>query len=140
MLNKISMGRASRISGFTLIELMIVVVIVSVLLAIALPAYQNQVIRANRSAAQAEMMDIASRQQQFLLSNRSYMDKTTLETNGFVLDPDVSSNYTYTLTVGVATVPSYLITFMPSGGFQASDPDMSLNDLGTGTPTRFWER
>ena len=58
--------------GFTLIELMIVVAIVSILIMVVLPGYQNQVMRGHRSAAKAEMLEIANRQQQFLLANRAY--------------------------------------------------------------------
>ena len=64
--------------GFTLIEIMIVVVIVTILMAIALPAFRNQIIRGHRAAAQSEMMDLANREQQFLLANRAYADKTTI--------------------------------------------------------------
>ena len=88
-----------RDAGFTLVELMIVVVIVGILVTVALPAFQNQVIRGNRTAAQAEMLDIANRHQQFLLSNRTYMDKTMLEASGYSLDPDVARHYVYTITL-----------------------------------------
>ena len=44
-------------TGFTLIELMTVVVIVAVLLLVALPAYQNYMLRAHRAAAKAEMLE-----------------------------------------------------------------------------------
>ena len=46
---------------------MIVVVIIGILAAIALPNYRQYVIRSNRTAAQAQMLEIANRQQQFLL-------------------------------------------------------------------------
>ncbi len=125
--------------GFTLTELMVVVVIVAVLLAIALPAFQNQVRRSNRTAAQAEMMAIANLQQQYLLSNRSYMDKTTLEATGYVLDPDVDRNYNYDITINLATVPTYTIEFEAKGS-QTADGDLTLNEQGVGTPAAKWDR
>ncbi len=52
--------------GFTFVELMITVAIIGILVAIALPSYRQYILRGNRAAAQAEMMDIANREQQFL--------------------------------------------------------------------------
>ena len=56
--------------GFTLIELMIVIVIVAVLLAVALPAYQDSVIKSNRSAGRGILLDVASRQEQYFINNK----------------------------------------------------------------------
>ena len=66
--------------GFTLIELMIVVAIIGILAAVAYPSYQDHIRKGNRSAAQAFMMDVAQRQQSYLLNNRSYA--TTLAALG----------------------------------------------------------
>ena len=126
----------NREAGFTLAELMIVVVIVGILMAIALPTFQNQVIRSKRTAAQAEMLDIANRQQQYLLSNRTYMDKATLEASGYSLDPDVAKNYSYTIALGTIT---YTVTFTPSGA-QSKDGPLTLNEQGAGTPASKWDR
>ena len=51
----------SYISGFTLIELMIVVAIIGILAAIAYPSYQGYVERVNRADMMTEMQQIASR-------------------------------------------------------------------------------
>lgn len=125
--------------GITLIELMIVIVIVGILVGVALPAYQNQVIRGNRTAAQAVMLDIANRQQQRFLSDRSYADKAALESSGFTLDPDVARNYTYTITLGTGAVPTYVMTFTATGR-QAKDGNLTLNEQGVGTPVEKWDR
>jgi type IV pilus assembly protein PilE len=126
----------SREAGFTLAELMIVVVIVGILMAIALPTFQNQVMRSKRTAAQAEMLDIANRQQQYLLSNRSYMDEATLEASGYSLDPDVAKNYNYSIALGTMT---YTVTFTPFGA-QSEDGPLALNEQGAGTPASKWDR
>jgi len=60
--------------GFTLIELLIVVAIIGVLSAIAIPAYQSSIIKSKRSVAVAALMDLANRQEQFFLNNRTYTD------------------------------------------------------------------
>jgi len=123
--------------GFTLIELMITVAIVGILSAIAYPSYTQYMIRANRAAAQAEMMDIANRQQQFLLTNRSYASQATLQASGYALPSDVSSKYTYVIAVGTGVVPSYTLTFTPTGT-QASDGNLVINSEGVKTPAEKW--
>jgi len=123
--------------GFTLIELMVVVMIVGILAAIVYPSYTQHVVKANRVAAQAQMMDIASRQQQFLLANRSYASKIELEASGYSLPADVSARYSYAVTLGADAVPSYTITFTPSGS-QTDDGALTLNNEGVKTPAAKW--
>ncbi len=126
--------------GFTLIELMIAVAIIGILAAIAIPNYSEYVIRANRSAAQSEMMDIANREQQFLLADRAYADKATLVASGYSVPADVAAKYTYTVTPdNTATPPTYIITFTPIvGSSQASDGALTLNSAGAKTPIAKW--
>jgi type IV pilus assembly protein PilE len=111
-------------SGFTLIELMMVIAIVAILLAIALPAYQNQLIRGHRAAAKSEMMDIANRQQQFLLANRNYT-ATLSDLGGYVLPQDVAAKYSELVTLGGGAVPSYSMTFTAIGS-QTSDGNLTI--------------
>ena len=129
--------RARPSYGFTLIELMITVAIVAILASVAYPSYQQYVIRSNRAAAQAQMLDIANRQQQFLLANRAYATKTVLESSGYVLPSEVAGRYTYDVPVGTAAVPSFTITFTPRGT-QAADGALTLNSAGQKTPADKW--
>lgn len=125
--------------GFTLIELMITVAIVGLLAAVAYPSYTRYVIKAHRSAAQAQMLDIANRQQQFLLSNRAYATKAALTSSGYVLPSDVGARYGYDITVGTGTVPSYVITLTPvAGSSQVSDGVLTLNSEGVKAPAEKW--
>lgn len=67
----------SRQDGYTLIEILIVVAILGILAAIAIPSYQNSILAANRSVAQAALLDLANRQEQFYLDNRTYTTDMT---------------------------------------------------------------
>jgi type IV pilus assembly protein PilE len=129
----------SKTSGFTLIELMITVAIVAILAAVAFPGYTQYVIRSKRSAAQAQMMDIANRQQQFLLANRNYADKTALTASGYALPSDVSVNYGYDIVVSTTGAPGFTLTLTPQPqGGQASDGPLTLNNAGVKTPAGKW--
>lgn len=124
-----------RQRGFTLIEVMIVVAIVAILAMVAFPSYQQYMIRAKRSAAQAEMMAISNLEQQFLLANRTY---TT--TPSYTLSTEVAANYTSVITVdNTATPPTFTITFTPQGA-QATDGALTLTNTGVKTPPDKWLR
>lgn len=129
--------RKGRQHGFTLIELMITVAIIGILAAVAYPSYMSHIIKSNRAAAKVQMLDIANREQQFLLANRAYATKTVLETSGYGLPSAVSSKYSYDITVGTDTVPSYTITFTAVNQ-QTSDGDLTLNSEGVKTPLSKW--
>lgn len=119
--------------GFTLIELMIVVALVAILAAVALPSYQEQIRRGNRAAAQSEMMDIANREQQFFLANRQYSNALC------VIPSEINGKYTCAIAVdNDATPPTFAITFTATGS-QAVDGNLGLNSLGVKTPAGKWK-
>ncbi len=126
--------------GFSLIELMVTVAIIGILAAIALPSYRQYIVRANRSAAQAQMMDLASREQQFLIAERTFADTAKFTSSGYTLPGDVSSKYAYAVTVdNAATPPIFTITFTPIvGGPQANDGTLTLTSTGVKSPAGKW--
>lgn len=63
-----------RKSGFTLIELMIVVAVIGILAAIAYPSYMESVRRSNRAEAKVELMDISQRLQRCYSSYARFND------------------------------------------------------------------
>ena len=64
-------------SGFSLLELMIVVAIIAIISAVAYPSYMQFVVDAKRTTATSVLMQVADRQQQFFMDNKRYTDDLT---------------------------------------------------------------
>lgn len=60
--------------GFTLIELMIVIVVVGILFFVAIPTYQQYVLKSNRSVARGKLLDVVARMEQYFSNNRIYIE------------------------------------------------------------------
>jgi type IV pilus assembly protein PilE len=125
-----------KVNGFTLIELMIVVAIVGVLAAIAIPSYQNYVMQSRRSEAQATMMSLALNEEKYRANNSAYADHT-------VVAIGVANSTYYTFTI-VASANAYTISATPQGA-QAGDSCgiLTLDQAGskgqTGSATQCWK-
>ncbi|MET3105393.1 type IV pilus assembly protein PilE [Oxalobacteraceae bacterium GrIS 2.11] len=59
-------------SGFTLIELMVVLIILAIIVAVAIPAYTSNVLTSHRSDAKTGLLDLATREEKFFSINNSY--------------------------------------------------------------------
>ena len=120
-----------KAAGFSLLELMIVIVIVAILAAVAYPSYQQHIVRTNRAAAQQYLLEVSSLQHQFILDNRSYA--TTLATLGSSPATAISDNYTVTIS-GVnntASPPTFNLQAAPkSGTTQEGSDTLTVNHLG----------
>jgi prepilin-type N-terminal cleavage/methylation domain-containing protein len=77
MLNEFA-HQGSDESGFTLIELMIVVAIVAILAAVSIPAYFNHLSRSRQSNAINELMQIRAAQEMYFAENGDFADKIGL--------------------------------------------------------------
>jgi type IV pilus assembly protein PilE len=104
---------------------------------VAYPSYTSYVRKGVRSSAQAQMMDIANRQQQFLLANRAYVDYAALTASGYSLPTELTGKYTPSVTVGTSTVPAFTVTFT-AAGTQLVDGDLTLNSEGQKSPIGKW--
>lgn len=58
--------------GFTLVELLIVIVIVSILAALAIPSYRQYVMRTHRTIAKVALQDLFTRQESYAVDHKSY--------------------------------------------------------------------
>jgi type IV pilus assembly protein PilE len=105
------------VQGFTLIELMIVVLIVGVLAAVAVPSYQKYTRKAHRTEAETFMMTLAQLEQQYFLDSRTYA--STIAALNTTTPTSVQSNYTLSITPQ-GTPPGFTISATPQGG-QAAD-------------------
>jgi type IV pilus assembly protein PilE len=92
--------------GVTLMELMIVVVIISILTAIAYPSYRQYVAKAKRNEAKSCLLQIATLQERFYLQNNTY---TTDMTNlGFAAaGNNLTDSGTYICNVPVANANTF---------------------------------
>ncbi|MEM1141992.1 MAG: type IV pilin protein [Pseudomonadota bacterium] len=128
----------SRNPGFTLIELMIVLVVIGVLLMVGLPSYQNSVVRSSRSDAQGTLMGFAQAMERFYNQNYSYDGAaaggtTTGAPDGSVF-PDqapLDGQVYYNLTIEAADDAGFTIRATPiAGSRQDGDGIIELDSLG----------
>ena len=120
-----------RNRGFTLIELMIVVVIVAILAVIVFPSYTRQVQKARRAQAKADLTELATGLEREFTNNRSFSGYTL----GFTTSPRDGNVVAYNIA-GVIGTNAYVLTATAAGP-QASDlcGNLTLDQTGARTHT-----
>lgn len=100
----------SRAAGFSLIELMIVVLVIGIISAVAYPSYQTYVVKGKRAEGRAALLRAAQNQERFFTTNNSYTtDLNAAGTNAFSGDNLASSAYTLQVTPGGAGIATSFI-------------------------------
>jgi type IV pilus assembly protein PilE len=113
-------------SGFSLIELMIVVVIATILAAIAIPSYNSQIRKSRRTEAKTALADLASREERYFATQNFYTnDPVALKYVASGAWPVAIGNYYSISSVAVtqaaasptATTPgTYTLQITPTAG------------------------
>jgi type IV pilus assembly protein PilE len=115
--------------GFTLIELVIVVLIVAILAAVAIPSYRRYVIRAHRVDAQTALVDVAAREERFYYTKNAYSANLTSDLNGSA----TMAGDRYTIEVASASSSAFVVKATAQGDQAKNDAacaTLTLNNLG----------
>lgn len=108
----------ARQSGFTLIELMVVVAVIAILGAIAYPSYQAHINKSRRADAQVGLVELAQFMERHYTSNGGYLSNGNAGVAPalpFTSTPKGSANSFYTLSLdeGVLTAQAYVLQAVP---------------------------
>lgn len=134
--NRFASRRAA--TGFTLVEVIIVVLIISVLAAIAYPAYQDSVVKSRRNAAKACVMEATQFMERFFTTNNLTYVGAPAAWAGCAAGTDVTNHYTVTPVVVPANPRAYTVTATPRGLQLAKDTycgTLGINNTGVKTRT-----
>ena len=150
------MKHTSNRKGFSLVELMIVVTIVGVLVALALPSYTRYARKANRGEAQQLLLNWANNQEIWRATHTSYTGGA-VQGDGTQLPIPTHAKYNFFVRATASSPPvvGNCVTVAPTGnvyvliacpqGDQANDEDkgvacnpLTLNQSNAKTPAECW--
>ncbi len=107
--------KANWLKGFTLIELMIVILIIGIIAAIALPAYQDYAKQARRADAKTSLLEVQLAQEKYRANNPTFTtDMTDLGYAGATNQPSKEGYYILDIP-SAASASTYTITAQPTG-------------------------
>jgi type IV pilus assembly protein PilE len=124
--------------GFSLVELMVVVVVMGLLSTLVYPSYVEYIARGARGDAVAGIMRVANLQEQFYLDNRGF--ETDMTRLGLPADPFIVDNRLYQIDTTVVA-GEYTVTATALGVQASRDTacaTISLTSAGVKSPTECW--
>ena len=120
---------ASPRLGFTLVELMVAVAVLTLLVAIALPAYNEQVSRSRRTAVQTELMEDANYLQRYYSANSTY--STATPANLPASQSPRMGAASYTITIASQSASGFQLQAIRAGNMSADRcGDFTYDNLG----------
>ncbi len=122
-------------SGFTLVELMIVVVIISILAAIAIPSYQSFVLESKRAEGTAALMRIMDMQERYYTNQFPPTYTANLTDLGFAANPTLTESGYYSISAAACGggITSCVILTATAQAEVAEDGNLTLNSQGVRT-------
>jgi type IV pilus assembly protein PilE len=122
--------------GFSLIELMITVAIAGILMSVALPSYQSQVVRTKRASAAGCLMELAQFMERVYASNIRYDQNAGADTvlPATPCRSELSSSYGFAFATGQPAARTFTIQATPTGGQATRDTGcatLGINQAGT---------
>lgn len=139
----------TRPTGFTLVEMMIAVAIVGLLVALALPSYQNHLAKGHRADARTQLLLAAQFMQRFYAANDSFKQDRATPPNevltqipGTLRQSPASGTALYELSLPADTLDDLKFTLKMSpiqgekmandacGAFTLTSTDIKANEVG----------
>ena len=114
-MRKLSNFKAHWVSGFTLVELMIVVLVITILTVIAVPSYTSQVRKSRRTEAKSMLLDLAAREERYMATNGVYTTSATAL--GLSAFPQLTASNYYSIAapaITAATLSSATAAAVPA--------------------------